>query len=584
MPDGESPLGAQVLAPSPEVRATVPYEPWEGGWRAAWQVAGRVYDEFAFQSIYALKQGNILSSHEEIRKQEAVARAKKRVGQSKTMVCMLLAFVLLGGTLTLFQGEPYLASGLSPAYFATSVLAGTLLLALSLIWMTGLQITPTFLGSKVFPLLCTLPLRRKDLDRIGALVFLRMFDTPVLCALLLFPVLTALATGSWLAGLMLLPAVLVAVLFAAALSLATGRFFAERVSGARGNVRGGLLLRWVYNFLWAVPSLAITAFVSFAQPLLAILSVWQTTQPSIFHLLLLVFPFPFTFLAGAFAYPGTPLPSSLLGPLLLAMAGYLALAALALRWLLTAPVRLALTTPLVRNATGAPTASLRTGSPVGAVLQKDLRIASRTPGYAFLILLPLLDAAVIGLTTYVANPDPAAVTRYAFAAVAVAALLATFFGPAFFATEVLGFTMTRTLPLTRRTLLLGKSSLILIIYVAASLLIMGLVVARIGNPLPFVFFAAAELPAVLAASFLEMGILVTKSEKSGIPLTNLYSGAWWATLVILPGLVVAGFPLLLFEAGQYYHRVWALPSMALSALLLFGTIATWALWGKSRAL
>jgi predicted permease len=182
-----------------------------------------------------------------------------------------------------------------------------------------------------------------------------------------------------------------------------------------------------------------------------------------------------------------------------------------------------------------------------------------------------------------AAPVPPADGHYDLDAVTVAALLATFFGPAFFATEVLGYSFTRTLPISRRTLLLGKASLIVLIYTVASLLVMGLVAFRVGDPVPFLVFALAELPAVLGAAVLELGVLFNRAERTGIPLTNLYSGAWWTMLVVIPGLVVAGIPLVLYTVGQYYHTVWAVPSMALSALALLTVTGLWALWGRGRA-
>lgn len=557
-------------------------------WREARQVADRVYDEFAFQSIYALKQGNALAGPDEVRRENAVKNARKRVSQSKLMVASFMAFVIFGGAAAL-RGEGILGVTIQPAIYDTSVIAGTYLLLFSLFWMTGLQVAPTFLGSRVFPVLRALPLTRRDLDRIATLVVWRMFDTPALACLILFPASVALGTDSVLAGLLILPGLIVIMILSGALSLQTGTFFFRRVAGSRSRGSGAVLLRWLYHILGAIPVVALTAVVGGALDILALLSSWEVANPTGFKVLMLTFPFPLAYPSGAAADPSGALggglfPEALVGVLAL----YGLLTVLTARWLWDAPLKFALATSDVDVAGGPMPATLSPVSPIRAVLQKDLRIASRSTGYAYLILLPLLDAAVIGLETYWGNPNPQTTEHYALAAVAVAAILATFFGPAFFATEVLGYSMTRTLPMTRRTLLLGKSSLILIIYVVASGLVMTLVAARLGDPLGFLGFAVAELPAVTAAAFLEMGVLFHQSAKTGIPLTNLYSGAWWATLVVLPGLLIAGLPLLLYYAltslGQFYDTGVPLGGMALSSLLLLGTIGTWALWGGRRAI
>jgi len=204
-------------------------------------------------------------------------------------------------------------------------------------------------------------------------------------------------------------------------------------------------------------------------------------------------------------------------------------------------------------------------SPAMAVVVKDLRAASRTPGFAFLILLPLLNAVAIGVWTLLSSPTYDSVFNIASAAVATAALLATFFGPAFFAIEVMGFGYTRTLPLSERSLVLGKVTLVAMLYLAASAIVLGLALIRVFDPVTFAGFILAELPGVVAASLLELGILTRVARSRGMPITNLYSGGWWVAAVAIPGIIVAGFPLVAFELAR---------SASLGAAVLFmGVIA-----------
>ncbi len=562
---------------------TRPGPPGPRSWAEVSRLARTVYDEFAFQSIYALKQGNLLADPDGTGKGDGVAKARRRVTQSKMMISFLLLLVISSSLFTLARGEAYLGVSLAPSLYATILLGGTLLLGLSLLWMTGLQVTPTLLGSRVFPILATLPLSRRDLERMAILLFLRIFDLPAGVLLVLFPVGVGLATGSWLAGLWAIPGALLAIIAAAYLSLLTGRFFLVRVSGSRGGTTRQLVARWVYLLLWTIPALAITVFISFSVPLLRGLTDWIPGHPEGLLALFMAFPFALAFLpsAAAYGFPSVLHPEVLV---LLAATLYGVLGVFAIRWLWGSPLAIALETPRVDSPEDIPPGRLRRSGPVSAVMRKDLRIASRSPGYAFLILLPLLDAFVIGLSTLVENPDPASVERYALAAVTVAALLATFFGPAFFATEVLGLSFTRTLPITRGEVLLGKSALIMVIYILSCILVMALVVTRLGDPLPFLGFAAGELPAVVAAALLEIGIILHRAAKTGIPLTNLFSGAWITTLVVIPGLLVAGLPLVIYEAGRYYDEALALPSLAASGLVLLAVIATWTLWGRARPL
>jgi predicted permease len=556
-------------------------------WAECRAISRVVYDEFSFQSIYALKQGNTAVQLEGKRGEEAVQKARARVAQSKGMVSFLLFMVISAGMLALTStGYNALSSAnglqIPPAEFTTSVIAGELLIIFSLLWMVGLQIAPTLLGSRVFPLMATLPLSRRDMERVGLLIYAKIFDAPALTAILYLPIALAIVTRDPLAGLLVVPGVVATVLIACAVSLITARFFLVRVSGSRGGTRTAILVRWLYLLAWSIPSLAITAFVSFSVEILSSLTQWEQTNPHAFQALLLLYPFPFAYLPAVAVYPSFGSFFAVTQDPLLAgfLAGYIALAVVSASWLRTAPIDMALLQPRSSRDTKEGSSDLRVTTPAGAILRKDMRIASRTPGLAFLILLPLLDAFILGLSTVVASPSPKAAEAFAFAAVAVAAMLATFFGPAFFATEVMGFSFTRTLPIPRRTLLFGKAALIFIIYVCASVLVMALVAAKLSQPIPFALFAAIELPGVLAAAFLELGVLFHRAERTGIPVATLYSGAWWATLIVVPGLIVAGLPLLVYYlGGRIYDIAFAIPGMAVTALGLFAITASWAIWG-----
>jgi len=179
-------------------------------------------------------------------------------------------------------------------------------------------------------------------------------------------------------------------------------------------------------------------------------------------------------------------------------------------------------------------------------MTKDLRTASRTPGYAFLILLPILDSVAIGLVTLADAPGRAAAQSLALAAVVAAALLATFFGPAFFSIEVVAYSYGRSLPLSNRSVILGKAALMVIVYLLAGVIVLGITLVRVSAPWVFLGFVAAEFPAVLAAALLELGILFRWSRARGVPVSNLYAGAWTALVVAIPGLVVAAAPLLAY--------------------------------------
>jgi predicted permease len=544
-------------------------------WRTAYRLSGVAFTELSFQAIYAFRQGNLLPP---LPGPKLVAQARTRVLQSKALVAGLLGFLTLGAAFILHNAA-FVATHLLPypiplPLFDAGVLTALLSLDVAFLWWTGLQVLPTFLSSGVLPVLEPLPIDDATLRQASTILYLRLFDLPVLTLLIMTPVLVGFALGP-LVGLAILPGVAAAVVFALALALVTGRFFVRRVQGSRGG-GGRALLRWTYLVLWVVPAFGLFGFVTLAPAFFGALAHLAAAGPSPeFNLLLLAYPFPLA-VAPVLLTQGTaavPLGGSGLVLVLGACALYLGLATAAALWMAGAIREIGRAPPTVPVAGSASSLRLRPTGPIYAVLVKDLRMASRTPGYAFLILLPILDAVALGLLTFVTGPRPGTGASLALGAVTTAALLATFFGPAFFAIEVVAYSYGRTLPLPDRTLVLGKVALIAMIYLVAAGLVLAITDLRISDPWVFLGFILAELPAVMAASFLELGILLRRARRRGLPLVNLYTGAWVAVLVSIPGLFVASAPLVTFEVFRGAAGVVGVGAMALVALGSLGIIA-----------
>ena len=535
-------------------------------WREAFRLSGVAFSELAFQAIYASRQGNLAP---QCPARLLARQARRRVNQSKAIVSGLLGLLALGAGFALRAASvpgrvPAFVA--SPAVFDAGVLTALLSLDVGFLWWTGMQVLPTFLAAGVLPVLETLPVDDRTLDRTAGLLYLRLFDLPAATVLVATPLAVGSALGP-LAGALAAIGAGTTIALSLALSLLTGRFFVRRVQGARGG--GGSLLRWAYLAAWLVPAFAIFAFVTVAPAFFGFLDRATTGGPSLpYDLLLGAFPYPFGALAAAAAHgaPTVGLGGSEVVLAGAAAAGYLGLALAAVAWTFSSVRHIPEMPGRVAGPVRPGLGSLRPVRPALSVLTKDLRIASRTPGYAFLILLPMLDAAALGLWTLASAPGPSAALGLGLGAVTSAALLATFFGPAFFAVEVLAYSYGRTLPLPHRSLVVGKVALVGGIYLAASGIVLGLTLARIFDPGLFAAFVLAELPGVLAASFLELGILFRRARTRGLPITNLYAGAWFAILVAIPGVVVATLPLVAFQEGRLVGDGAALVLMAGVAL------------------
>jgi predicted permease len=537
-------------------------------WRTAWLYSRPAYFELAFQSIYGLRRGNPLPGDPSAK---LVAKARRRVIQSKTLVSVVLGLVILASVATLASGfKAAVAPDLPAGLYVAGVLSLTLIAEFSFLWWTGLQLLPTYLTSGIVPLFETLPVDRRTVDHVAAILLFRMFDAPALTALILTPLAVGLFLGSALAGLAILPGVLSVVVLATALALATGRFFVRRVQGAGGGSRR-TVLRWTYLVLWAIPALALYAFLAFSGQFFDALGALNASGVTwALSLLAAVYPMAFAALpAAAAAGIGSgafPPGFSELWVATCAAAYGVVVVALGV-WLTRQAGEIVRETNIARQAETRIVRPLAVRTSVLAVLWKDVRTASRTPGYAFLLLLPVLDAIAIGCLTFISTPGPARVFNLAVAAVATAALLATFFGPAFFAVETMAFSYTRTLPISQRSMLAGKVLLISLVYLVAAACILALAGARVFSLGLLVLFIAAALPGVVAAASLEYLLLFRRAWKSGVPIVNLYTAAWYAAAVTIPGVAITLIPLFTFFATRSLGDLAAIGWMAIAGLI-----------------
>jgi predicted permease len=549
-------------------------------WREARRISDVAFSEVCLQAIFAFRQGNSPLAGAQA---GAARTARRRVIQSKVLVGAVLGLVAAGGA-GILADAPHIAQR---AFFGVvvtvpilqaGVLTGLLSLDVAFLWWTGLQVLPTFLASGVLATLEPLPIDDKTLGRVAGLLYLRLFDVPAIVVLVTTPLFVGIVLGPT-AGLVVIPGVVCAVAFSLALALLTGRAFVRRVQGSRGG-GGRTIVRWTYLVLWILPAFAMFGFSVAAPGFLALLGRTLAAGPSPARDVLLA-AYPFTFAAlPPIATGGSSslaLDPSGIAILFTAAAAYLLVAEWSVAWLMRSVRRVGIAPPVA--LLDAPVVS-RAVVPHGAaraVLTKDLRIASRTPGYAFLVLFPILDALAIGLFTFVTGPGSNGALALGLAAVTTAALLATFFGPAFFAIEVNAYAYGRTLPISDRSVVLGKVALVAAIYAAGAGLVLGITVLRVFQPGVFLAFIAAEFPAVVAAGMLELGILFRRARARGLPLVNLYAGAWYAIAVSIPGLVLAGAPLVAFHLLAAAPVATALTAMGLVALAELALAAPFAL-------
>lgn len=572
-------------------------------WRAAWALSDTLFTEFSFQAVYALRQGNLLTSRGVAPDaRAAVATARQRMLQAKLVLSTVMLGLILAIAYVLRKGPVQIPDNISSLDFSMFILAGSLVFVLAILWLTGIQVAPLLASSKSFVLLQTFPMPRRLLQRMAVTVVVRILDLPAMVALLALPIATGWATGSVLVALLMLPATACAVVFAAALSLLSASFFQRHVAALPGASLRTTAIRWAAVSIVVLPVLLIIAFLGLLVPALVVVNPGLVPGPVAYGLgffswtrsflpLLVIFPFDWTYLAAWAADTGWGLPA---GPtffiawieatLDILLAGTLVL------WFQGAPLRMAVAAPSAEARRAPPHYELRGSGLLGALIRKDLRIASRTPELAILMLFPVVNAGVIAFSTNFGNPTWWTVHNLAFSAIVAAAGLTVLLGPAVFASEVMGFSLTQTFPLPRQALIAAKATLMSCLYGIAIVVVMVMMYGRMVNWPLLVLFGAGEMPAILAATLLEVGILYRRTETTGVAPVSQFMGVVGWVAVILPGVLVSAIPPLLYALADGGTPLTAMPvravfELVVSAVLTLEIVGMGVLtgWGVSPA-
>jgi len=98
-----------------------------------------------------------------------------------------------------------------------------------LLVMLGLQATTSLIATKAFEILGSFPISRRDVSKIALLSFLRIFDIPLIVALLIFPATFFLVVRSFFGSLASLFAVVLTEIFALALTIGLAKFFIQKL-------------------------------------------------------------------------------------------------------------------------------------------------------------------------------------------------------------------------------------------------------------------------------------------------------------------------------------------------------------------
>jgi predicted permease len=462
----------------------------------AWRLSKPPYVEITYRST-VLTRGGFQQRGGLFR--DPARQVRSTITNSRVSKIIFAIFISIGAVVPLLQN----AFSPTAATLAASI-AFSLAICLAYIVLYSLQVLPSFTSSEPFALLSTLPFSDRDYSLVTTFSFLRTFDYLLVGAVVTQVVGIALITNSAAAVLVMLVASLVNITFAVAIALwLSGLFYRNITRGGRS--KSAALTRIVFLVTWGLAAMSTGFLFSLINNLLpAIDALYNSGLSHSAAGMALAFLHPFL---AALVVTGTVYPafvgqvtSGLVGgSALVVSAGlvYVALAFGAGRRTLRAVAGVAHGQTISVARQTAKEFLVRVRGPLLAYVQKDLRVASKTPSMAFIFALPIFEMLIVALNT-------SAFTFLRATSVFTATLLGCFFtvfsSSVLLNTEGVGLDYTMSLPLGPAVIINAKALVATATYVPVPLVIAALFTSRGTTAGILVLVPFIEIMAVAAAA------------------------------------------------------------------------------------
>jgi hypothetical protein len=502
-----------------------------------WRLSGKAYKEVSFQSIFSLRQGSSLpqGGRRDIKQLVANARINNLISKLVTTVFIAIFAAVVFLPLTISGvGQP-----LPREIAVQGGVAAFLAVVLFLIVFMGLQMSTSFVSSKIVDVLSPLPLSKKDISRIIFLCFIRIFDIPLVAAVIIFLSVYFIIGGSILGGIVSVVAIGVTEIFALALTTVSAQFFYQRVARAGGKSKLQTFMRFGFMLVWLLPTFAAYFIVNFAGQIVQSFAYLSQGFSSISQILVLVYPFSYGFLVSYATFPhgvdSITLSLSIIASFAYVVAGYYVL-----RWVTWTVRKIGVGGFASGPREVVKDTLIRPQIPWLGIIRKDLRVASRSPSFASLFLLPVVQTIVVAIS-FSSFSDVGPST--ALGILTGISMITLLLPPTLLAIEGLASAYTRHLPMMKRTMVTAKTLLSTVTYVI-SMIVLSIVAVLLGKSFLFVLtLGLIHAFSVAAAIMLELTILLRKFWKEGFAVGNIYSRVTTYITILIPGYIVAAIPI-----------------------------------------
>ena len=340
----------------------------------------------------------------------------------------------------------------SSTFGLTSAVSLSLAVTFGFTVLYAVQTLQSFVSAESSALLSTLPLPKKDFSLITLFSFARSVDYMILGSISSQVILVAYLTGSPLVASLMLGASIMNAVFAVAIALWFSRLFYRNLLRG-GRSKSNTVLRLMFILMWGTLLVGVGFLFSVPWYIVPNLESTLLSLDNISNFLICIL-YPFSAgitianMVNSTATFYTVLTTSV------AMAVYVVLAGVAVRWTLETVKRTSQGSGVRVERVPTKDFSVKTRSPLFGYILKDLKVSSRNPATAFFFALPVLETAIVALL--ITNFEVLRASTI-LVATATGAIFTLFMPLALLSAEGQGLEYAKTLPVNAAKIVTSKT-------------------------------------------------------------------------------------------------------------------------------
>lgn len=539
----------------------------------SWRLAGIISQEVRFQAYMEANPSNLARVKEEPDKISRAIKSQSRMsiffsGMILTMIALL---ALAGAGFDTSLGSPDARLAVGFALYLT--------LSFVVIFFLNLTTTTGLFTSGAMKLPSTLPLTKAEVEHLNFMTFVRVFIAPVLLSLILFPSGCLIVFGP-LVALVALLACASTVFIAIGVLIRVSKWFHKKTHQTDES-RLSSVVRIMASIGIVIGMISVYSLGSYMPDLIRFFIGLSTGfGPGVYTVLALLFPFSYGFLAASVAY-GYLIPINTLLSSIAGTAFYSLIAVIAYR---SSGSSLRAVT-LGGISTSKPTllreVSVNVVSPLKSMIRKDLKLATRNIGSAFIFAIPIfLIVILFPMLQFWRGPSGFLRSISALTAIEYANLFGGISLVSILMFDTQGASVHEGLPLSSKLALKSKTAIMIVPYIMCMIALD--IVILINSPISplLLLIPLVQMPCGYAIG-MTVGASVFKVRGGGRAVAvNVTSDQAMGFVSAAVGAIVGIIPLVGYGLAMLFTGSQII-SLALQGLfVLLMVIATWRLIPK----